>query len=95
MSNKEQQSEDTFYRELARHLDKQAVGFPSTRKGAEIRLLKHIFTPFEAQLALGLSFRAESLDLVFERVGHLCQDKELLRNHLDAISKKGGRSYIL
>ena len=44
------------YRELQQHLDKFAVGFPATESGAEIRLLKHLFSPEEAKLATRLSF---------------------------------------
>jgi len=49
------------YRLLQKHLDRQAVGFPATRSGAEIRFLKRMFTPEEARLALHLSYRPSSL----------------------------------
>ena len=49
--------DDGVYRQLQRHLDKQAVGFPAARSGADIRLLKRLFTPEEARLALHLSYR--------------------------------------
>ena len=39
---------DKIYIKLQKHLDNQAVGFPATKTGVEIRLLKHIFTPEEA-----------------------------------------------
>jgi NAD-dependent dihydropyrimidine dehydrogenase PreA subunit len=42
---------------LQRHLDKQAIGFPSTFSGADIRFLKRMFTAEEAQLALLLSYK--------------------------------------
>ena len=42
---------DHVYRKLQRHLNSQAVGFPATKSGSEIRILKHIFTPQEAQIA--------------------------------------------
>jgi electron transport complex protein RnfB len=50
-------TEDKIYRQLQRHLDKQAVGFPATRSGADVRFLKRLFTPDEARLALNLSYR--------------------------------------
>jgi len=49
--------EETVYRRLQEHLDRQAVGFPATRSGADLRFLKGLFAPDEARLALHLSFR--------------------------------------
>ena len=34
-----------IYRKLQQHLDKMPVGFPSVKSGADIRVLKHLFTP--------------------------------------------------
>jgi Na+-translocating ferredoxin:NAD+ oxidoreductase subunit B len=45
------------YRLLQKHLDRQPVGFPSTRSGADIKFLKRMFTEEEAVIALHLSFR--------------------------------------
>jgi len=59
---------DNVYRDLQRHLDKQAVGFPATKSGAEIRILKRIFDPEEAKLALTLSYEPRSLQEIFETV---------------------------
>ncbi len=50
---------DEIYRLLQEHLDTQAVGFPAVRSGADIRLLRRLFTPEEARLSLNLSFRPE------------------------------------
>jgi len=50
-------TDDSIYRSLQEHLDKQAVGFPSVKSGADIRLLKRLFTPDEARLALHLSYK--------------------------------------
>ena len=58
---------DVIYRRLRRHLDKQAVGFPATWSGADIRLLRRLFTPEEAELALHLSFKPAPLEQVAER----------------------------
>ena len=35
----------SVYRELQKHLDTFAVGFPATKSGVKIRILKHLFTP--------------------------------------------------
>jgi Pyruvate/2-oxoacid:ferredoxin oxidoreductase delta subunit len=44
------------YRLLQQHLDRQAVGFPATKSGADIRLLRTLFTPDEARVTLHLSY---------------------------------------
>ena len=78
------------YLKLRRHLDRQAVGFPSSRSGAEIRILKHIFTPLEAEVATSLSFRFEPLEAIFSRAQGKVADPEELARMLDGVMKKGG-----
>jgi electron transport complex protein RnfB len=48
---------EKVYKSLREHLDAQAVGFPATRSGEDIRILRRLFTPDEARLALYLSYR--------------------------------------
>ena len=59
------EQENQVYVKLQKHLDNQAVGFPATRSGAEIKLLKHIFTPEEAEIACCLSYKFEPLETIF------------------------------
>jgi hypothetical protein len=84
------QDNNQIYIKLQKHLDRQAVGFPATRSGAEIKVLKHIFTPQEAELACCLSYRFEPLETIFQRAGHLVDDPETLQACLEGIQKKGG-----
>jgi Na+-translocating ferredoxin:NAD+ oxidoreductase subunit B len=56
--------EPTILRQLQQHLDRQAVGFPASRSGADLRLLKRFFTPEEAKLALHLTFRPATTQAV-------------------------------
>lgn len=81
---------DRAYVALQRHLDRQAVGFPATRSGAEIRVLKHIFTPGEAEVAACLTYRYQPLERLFEKAGHLVESSEKLEELLDRIEQKGG-----
>ncbi len=62
-------NEDKIYRRLQQHLDKQAVGFPSVKSGADLRLLKMLFSPDEAKLALHLSFRPTPLEKIVTGAG--------------------------
>ena len=55
MANKE----DNIYRDLQKHMDKLSVGFPVTESGIEIRVLKHLFTPNEAEKS-GLILQASN-----------------------------------
>ena len=78
------------YVKLQKHLDNQAVGFPATRSGVEIKILKHIFTPAEAEIACCLSYRFEPLETIFNRVGHLVDSAAELEMRFDRIQQKGG-----
>jgi len=81
---------EAVYIKLQRHLDSQAVGFPATKSGSEIKILKHIFTATEAEIATCLTFKLESLETVFKRAGHLVESLEKLEGQFDCIEKKGG-----
>ena len=71
---------DQVYIELQKHLDSQAVGFPATKTGVEIRVLKHIFTPEEAEIASLLSYKFEPVNIIFSRVEHLAESPEQLES---------------
>ena len=81
---------DQVYIKLQKHLDRQPVGFPATKSGVEIRILKHIFTPEEAEIVSFLSYKLEPLETIFGKVGHLVESPEELEKILDRIQKKGG-----
>jgi Pyruvate/2-oxoacid:ferredoxin oxidoreductase delta subunit len=81
---------DQVYIKLQKHLDKQAVGFSATRSGVEIKILKHIFTPEEADIACCLSYRFEPIKTIFSRAGDRVNSPEKLGTCLDRIQKKGG-----
>ncbi|MDM8000163.1 MAG: 4Fe-4S binding protein [Dehalococcoidia bacterium] len=84
------EKEDRVYVQLQRHLDRQAVGFPATRSKAEIRILKYIFTPRQAEIAAHLSYRFEPLETIFPRVRNLAKSPEDLSELLEGIQKNGG-----
>ncbi len=84
------------YRALQQHLDQMPVGFPATKSGIEIKLLKHLFTPEEARLAAKLPFSFvanESIEDIYPRAKDLGLTKETLEQKLDAMSGKGLISY--
>jgi electron transport complex protein RnfB len=79
---------DEIYRELQRHLDRMPVPYPATESGVEIRILKQLFTPEEARLALYLSAIPEPLETIHRRTKHEL-DREQLREALDQMAEKG------
>ena len=84
------QQNEQVYNKLQKHLDNQAIGFPATRSGVEIKILKHIFTPDEAEIACCLSYKFEPLKTIFSKAGHRVDSPEELEKCLDCIQKKGG-----
>jgi len=86
---------EKIYIDLQRHIDSQVIGFPATKKGSELRILKHIFSPKEAEIATCLTYKLEPLETVLERVGHLVESPEKLTEILDGIEKKAGLNWKL
>ncbi|MBU1950631.1 MAG: 4Fe-4S binding protein, partial [Candidatus Eisenbacteria bacterium] len=68
----------------------QAVGFPATQSGAEIKILKHIFTPSEAEIATCLTYKFEPLETIYNRARHLVETPLELEKILESTQKKGG-----
>ncbi|MFC1891608.1 hypothetical protein ACFLZT_04380 [Thermodesulfobacteriota bacterium] len=81
---------DHPYINLQKHLDKQAIGFPATRSGVEIKILKHIFSPQEAEIAACLSYKFENLETIYKRAEHLVASPEELTEILEQIQQNGG-----
>lgn len=87
------QEDGDIYRNLQEHLNKMPIGFPSVKSGADIRLLKHLFTPEEAQIALFLKFGwdrdLDPLETVYERAKDTGISLEKLEKTLDTMASKG------
>ncbi|MFX1298305.1 MAG: ATP-binding protein [Promethearchaeota archaeon] len=86
------ESED-IYRELQIHLDKQTVGFPATRSGSDIRLLKLLFQPEQAKMATMLTYKYDSLTEIHERVKKFGIAFEELECILDETARRGVIGY--
>jgi len=78
------------YVKLQKHLDQQVIGFPATRSGGELKILQHIFTPQEAEIACCLSYKYEPLETIFDRAGRLVESAGDLEKSLAGIRQKGG-----
>lgn len=82
-------SQDKLYRNLQIHLDTQTIGFPETKTGSDINLLKQLFTPKQAEITMMLTYRFESLEQIHERaktIGKTIKETERL---LDETAARG------
>jgi NAD-dependent dihydropyrimidine dehydrogenase PreA subunit len=75
-----------IYQRLAKHLDNLPAGFPATESGVELRILKRLFSPQEAEIALGLNMMLEPVDTIAERLSRHPED---LAPILEEMSHKG------
>ncbi len=81
--------EDALYRKLQQHLDKMPVAFPATESGVEIRILKQLFSPEEAGIALELSMLPEPVPKIHARLRDSELTVEDLEKTLERMEKKG------
>ena len=88
-----QLSETQIYRKLQRHLDRLPIGFPPSGNGEDIQLLKHVFSPKEAQIACCLSHEPRPLEKIYDRASHLVSSREELAPLLLSMVKKGGLEF--
>jgi len=82
-------TESQIYQDLRKHLDKLPIGMPATESGVEIRILKHLFTPEEARIAVQLSMMPEPVNRVYRRVKKTGVSLEELEHILDHMVDKG------
>ena len=78
--------EEEVYVKLARVLDTLPNGFPLTESGVEIKLLKKIFSPDQADLFCDMRLSFETAEQVAERTG---RPLEGLEDRLKAMGKAG------
>jgi len=75
-----------IYKKLAHHLDNLPGGFPSTESGVELRILRRLFTPEEAELAIHLTLIPEEPGVIARRAK---LDPEEAALQLEKMAKKG------
>ncbi|MFH1135548.1 MAG: 4Fe-4S dicluster domain-containing protein [Pseudomonadota bacterium] len=78
--------DDLIYRALARHLDDMPGGFPPASSGVELRILRRLFDPEEAALAVHLTLLAEPPRVIARRAG---LDVGEVSSRLEAMARKG------
>ena len=80
---------ENVYRQLQQHLDQMPVGFPATDSGVELRLLKHLFSPEEAELALHLSAFPEPVEKIHVRARKQGVELAQLQGVLEDLANRG------
>jgi ferredoxin len=82
---------DDVYRRLAREIDKMPIAYTETASGVELKILKHLFTPEEAEVALNLNILPETLDRIHKRArkNGIALTREALEDVLDNLVEKG------
>lgn len=74
------------YERLAMHLDSLPASYPATDSGVELRILKRLFTPEEAEAAMALTMFPESAEAIAKKLDKNESDIEKL---FYSMSKKG------
>jgi len=77
---------DDVYRRLARHLDDLPGGFPPSESGVELRILKRLFTPDQAELAVCCTLIPEEAPVIARRARLQPDEAE---RRLEAMASKG------
>jgi hypothetical protein len=74
------------YEALAQHLDNLPAGYPRTESGVEMRILKRLFLPQEAEVATLLTMMPEAAGDIAERSG---RDVDEVADQLAQMAAKG------
>ncbi len=77
---------EDVYRRLASRLDQFPHGFPATESGVELKILRKIFSPEEAEMALKIRPLPETAEQIAERFG---KPLEEMQSILDTMVQKG------
>ncbi|RJR18877.1 MAG: hypothetical protein C4582_11170 [Desulfobacteraceae bacterium] len=74
------------FEQLAKKLDGLPQGFPTTENGVELKILRTIFDPEDARMALLMTPAPETAEQVAERLGRPLDE---ISAHLDDMARKG------
>jgi hypothetical protein len=74
------------YERLAQYLDDLPAGFPRSESGAEMRILRRLFTPEHAELALHLTLIGEEPRVIARRAKIPVEEAA---RRLEAMDRKG------
>ncbi|RPJ49062.1 MAG: hypothetical protein EHM21_07435 [Chloroflexi bacterium] len=75
--------DDSVYEKLAQALDELPGGFPRSETGAELRILRKLYTPAEAEIARHLTLLAEEPRVIARRAGIPVAEAACLLEEMD------------
>ena len=82
-------SGNDIYRKLQEHLDTMPIGFPATQSGVDLRLLKTLFTPEQARIALGLDYKFRSVEQILAHIPDCGLSAAELETRLEEMANRG------
>ncbi|MBN2155635.1 MAG: 4Fe-4S binding protein [Candidatus Lokiarchaeota archaeon] len=82
-------STDKIYKKLRKHLDSFPVGYPKTESGVELKILKELFNPEHAMIALRLGIIPQTVDEIYPYFKRREKSREWLEFNLNEMLKKG------
>jgi len=74
------------YTRLREFMDKMPAGYPETPTGVEMKILKKLYTPDEAELTMKLTREPEEVPVIAKRIG---ADAKELAERLEEMAQKG------
>ncbi len=74
--------ENDVYEQLAKFLDDLPAGFPRSQSGVELRILRHLFTPEEAHMAMQLALITEEARVLAIRAGLTLAETERILSEM-------------
>jgi ferredoxin/predicted transcriptional regulator len=92
ISDRQNVPENDIYRRLQEHIDSMPVPYPATQSGVELRLLQHLFSPEEAEVALALSAVPEPVRRIYGRLKATDLSRDDVARMLRRLAKKGAIS---
>ncbi|NVM36496.1 MAG: 4Fe-4S binding protein [Candidatus Lokiarchaeota archaeon] len=87
-------SEDGIYRKLQKYLDSLPIDYPETESGVELRILRQLFTPQEAEIALNLKIIPQEPKTMFRPFKKRGWTLEQFSEALLTMAKKGSINWI-
>ena len=88
-------SEDEVYRTLQVYLDSLPIDYPETKSGVELKILKHLFTPQEAEIALNLKLIPQEPRTMFRPFKKQGWTLEQFSEALLTWAKKGSINWLI
>ncbi len=89
------------FKKLAKKLDELPNGYPATESGVELRILKKIFSPEDAEMALKLSPLPETAQAIAERLSvpedeiQTILENMVIKGQIGSVKMNGNKTYLL